>query len=196
MDSVWLAIAINHAEIVGAHQYESTPSMHRSNENTLKRLWWCCIIQDRLASLCLGRRMQIDGTGFDMSSHRPLGIADLKDEINHSEAFNASLKTHMIGLLEKFLHLCQVLSTLSHLTCVPAQPMPDDFNKTLTEIAAVKSQLREWYKDISHSLPHLINPQGGSSLIKDEGDFSTINLFFNTVIIYYWLVHPPSTSIM
>jgi hypothetical protein len=130
--------------------------------------------------------MQIDGTRFDISSHRPLGIADLRDEINHGQVFNRTLKSHLIGLLEKFLHLCLVLSTVSHLTPVQAQPLPGDFNKTLAEIVAVKSQLREWYKDISHSLPHLINPQGGSPLIKDEGDFSTINLYFNTVIIYYW----------
>lgn len=186
MDSVWLTIAINHAEIVGAHQYESSLSMHHSNENTLKRLWWCCIVQDRLASLCLGRRTQIDAARFDASSYRPFGISDLRNEIHHSQVFNATLKSHLIGLLEKFLHLCLVLSSLFHLAYGQAQPLPGDFNKTLEEIVAVKSQLREWYKDISHNLPHLIDPQGGSPLIKDEEDISIIQLYFNTVIIYYW----------
>lgn len=113
METVWLCIAIQHSKTIGAHRYEESPITepneitNEPSQNSLKRLWWCCIIRDRSISIYLRRNVQIDQRDFDFSSRRVLGHPDLSDEINHSKVYSSVSKRYSITILELHLRLWQ-----------------------------------------------------------------------------------------
>ncbi|KNG83429.1 hypothetical protein ANOM_009702 [Aspergillus nomiae NRRL 13137] len=80
-NTTWLALGIQHARAVKAHVYHRYPTNERAARVTLKRLWWCLILRDRLLSLGVRRALQILPCHFDVSSHSPLTYADLEDEL-------------------------------------------------------------------------------------------------------------------
>lgn len=76
----------------------------------LKRLWWCCIIRDRILPLGVRRGIQITRAHFDFGRHQPLGLMDLDDEVHRSIVYNADAKRELIRVLSHVLDLCVILT--------------------------------------------------------------------------------------
>ncbi|KAF5541765.1 fungal specific transcription factor factor domain-containing protein [Fusarium mexicanum] len=55
-----------------------------SNHSTLRRLWWCCIIRDRILPLDSRRSIQITPDHFDLKRNMLLGCIELEAEIGRS----------------------------------------------------------------------------------------------------------------
>jgi hypothetical protein len=89
LNSVWLSKAIAHAETVGASHYycEKDPS-HRS---CLKRLWWTCILRDRMIALGVRRMIQIGPEKFDFDQ-AGLEEEDLAEECQESDVYDSASK--------------------------------------------------------------------------------------------------------
>lgn len=199
--TTWLSVAIRHAELADANQYANfestsvTPEKDESDlQNTLKRLWWCCIIRDRVLSLCIRRGVQIDRARFNFAANTPLRHADLEDEVHSSNVYGIKTKRHLLRVFEKFIELCTVL------TDVLAMVYPLDeqcsggylFTADTSKIWQAKRFLREWAKDTALHLQDLIAPDTAKS---DHVDVQhtlheSVTLYINLMYMFYhssWL---------
>jgi hypothetical protein len=116
-NTLWLTIAIENAKDAGADGYSQyTPELltpaQMKHCNRLKRLWWCCVIRDRVMPLGLRRSIQITYAHFDFSGADRLGVWDLEDEIENSRVYDAGSKRELIEILIQLCELCVVLTDI------------------------------------------------------------------------------------
>lgn len=64
INTFWLGIAIQFPKDAGAHHYHTVINISDHQKNALKRLWWCCILRDRIISLGVRRPLQINSADF------------------------------------------------------------------------------------------------------------------------------------
>jgi hypothetical protein len=111
---MWLVIAIEKARDAGAshHLLSTSPgsACERKVLNTLKRLWWCCTIRDRIMSLGLRRSMHISSLISDINKYPRLEFEDLADEIPFSRVYTPDLKRELIGILIQLVKFCVILT--------------------------------------------------------------------------------------
>ncbi|EWY89825.1 hypothetical protein FOYG_07479 [Fusarium oxysporum NRRL 32931] len=112
----WLSLAIHRAKLVNAHRHAGIcdvgTTANEPQSRTLRRLWWCCIICDRLSSLICRFRLQITPDMLDMENYVPLDFADLQSEIHRSNVFSPATKRQLISLFSKYLGLLMLLTEL------------------------------------------------------------------------------------
>lgn len=119
-NTVWLSVAIESAKNAEAPYYATLPASSKlgtpeerseaKQKNLLKRLWWCCVIRDRILPLGLRRGIQITRAHFDFGKYQPLGLMDLDDEVHRSTVYNADAKRELIRVLSHVLDLCVILT--------------------------------------------------------------------------------------
>ncbi|KAJ3459989.1 hypothetical protein MRS44_010856 [Fusarium solani] len=189
----WLNIAIQHAQIAEAawHAPYSTPNETDNSDlqGVLKRLWWCCIIRDRVLSLCLRRRPQIDPAHTDSGFYAPLRSADLENEIQHSRVYSETSKTCLNSILERFADLCVVLTDVLALVYpLDKQRLHGpDLVAVLTRISDTKNALREWDKKTSLSLHFLLGRCTETLAVSNNTEVPhySVTLHINLIYIYY-----------
>ncbi|KAI0837193.1 fungal-specific transcription factor domain-containing protein [Hypoxylon sp. FL0890] len=163
LNSTWLGIAIQNAKSADAHLYtvrqtysELTDPIQHKKQNILKRLWWCCLIRDRILALGVRRSLQISRAHFDLEANAGLGYADLADEVDRSKVYNAETKRSLIEIFVQLGELCSVLTDL--LTLVfPLDDVPG-WDRQLgsdgvASLKECKSALRRWYKSATLRFP-------------------------------------------
>ncbi|ERS96854.1 hypothetical protein HMPREF1624_07063 [Sporothrix schenckii ATCC 58251] len=160
-NTAWLCTAIQQAKLAEANHYASLPPDSR-RANALKRLWWCCIIRDRVMGLGVRRSIQITRAHFDLEANPPLTRADLADEIERSRVYNPGTKSCLIEILVHMIELCVVLTDI--LTLVFPQDDTPGWGRQMADsdagrVRQCKIELRRWYKDVALTFPMF----GGSS---------------------------------
>jgi hypothetical protein len=208
-NSTWLTIAIQHAKVAEAHHYSSfgsspvasdgnskTPTaMQLNRQNILKRLWWCCIIRDRILALCVRRSIQITRAHFDMDANSPLGSADLADEISRSKVYNADTKRALIDIMSQLIDLC-ILFTDMLILVYPLDDTPGWGRPMNSEdqgrVKEGKMALRRWYKGATLKFPMF---GGGASTVRAshvaggsgrrEFRHDSVILYTNLMYMYY-----------
>ncbi|KAB5578351.1 fungal-specific transcription factor [Coniochaeta sp. 2T2.1] len=213
-NSTWLTIAIQHAKVAEAHHYSSFGSSNNTmpattghgngadksptitqlkRQNILKRLWWCCIIRDRILALCVRRSIQITRAHFDLDANSPLGSADLADEIDRSKVYNADTKRALIDIMSQLIDLCVLLTDMLVLVYPLddspgwGRPMkPEDQGR----VKDGKMALRRWYKGATLKFPmfgggtaRASNVAGGSG--RREYRHDSVILYTNLMYMYY-----------
>lgn len=199
-NTVWLSIAIQNAKNAEAPYYATLPttnpttSCSRNNgkrakakrQNLLKRLWWCCVIRDRILPLGLRRGIQITRTHFDFEQHPPLGLMDLEDEINRSLVYTPSVKRDLVQVLSDVLHLCVILTDVL-LLVFPLDGALDQARGRITlmpleeaEIRRNKRALMMWYKTAA-SAP--VSTNGGAEI--DWNKHESVVLYTHLMYMYY-----------
>lgn len=98
LNSAWLSKAISHAEAAGASRYYRSFRSSTKSMLDMKRLWWCCILRDRMIALGVRRNIQITPDTFDFDQ-AGLEEADLADECERSEVYDY----HSKRLLNKII---------------------------------------------------------------------------------------------
>ncbi|EXA34695.1 hypothetical protein FOVG_14112 [Fusarium oxysporum f. sp. pisi HDV247] len=101
-NSILLATAIQLAQGAGADQFHKRPDQDSDMTNRLKRLWWCCIVRDRI--LPLGVRRQLHITSIN-SALDHLTEHDFSKEIQESQVYSAQTKRSLVYL---FISLCEL----------------------------------------------------------------------------------------
>ncbi|KAL4727125.1 hypothetical protein ACLX1H_006026 [Fusarium chlamydosporum] len=187
-NSRWLRIAIQHAKSCGADTYE-TPGfgLHISHQdmkrrNILKRIWWCCIIRDRIMPICVRRNIQISSAQFDFASCSPLGYDDLVDELESSRVYNIATKHKLILALERLTELCVALTDILSLV-YPTESIPildaEAHSSAFAQVQEHKRSLRCW---AAATRP----PLALKDLNPDAGQYEdSAVLFTNLVWIYF-----------
>ncbi|KAH6663978.1 fungal-specific transcription factor domain-containing protein [Plectosphaerella plurivora] len=183
----WLITAIRHAKDAGAHRYASpslmskpTPRGRQSHQNKLKRLWWCCIIRDRVISLGLRRCTQITRQTFDFDTSPTLEAADLADEIHRSRVYNVETKKSLVQLCVRFVRLCVILTDLLSLTPYPedgdAWALDRSGRAERSSVSELGWELTTWFTDMRREFPSDVRPK----------QTDTIRFFSRTVLLYYY----------
>lgn len=193
-NTYWLITAIQHAKDAGAHRYFSPDQRQRcppwgrqSHENRLKRLWWSCIIRDRVISLGLRRNIQITREIFDFEFNPSLEASDLCDEVHKLKVSSSDTKRALIQLTVRFVKLCVILTDLLCLTSYPEdgdtwrpyQPKGGD----CSSISELSRELTTWNTEMRREFP-------SSELSQDVGQprslhTDVVDFHSHTVFLYY-----------
>ncbi|KAL4876054.1 fungal-specific transcription factor domain-containing protein [Aspergillus karnatakaensis] len=173
-NSHWLRIAIRYAKKERAHLYYH---LHPSRKTTdLKRVWWCCIIRDRIISLGMRRPIQITRDDFDFHQ-LGLSFQDLEDECLHSEVYTPDTKAALFRVLASLCHLVAAVTDMIMLVYPPTQSMPyslADRRAQLNRLEETKLTLLDW------ELTWVANPDG-----KEYYVHPSLTLYTNLCAIYF-----------
>lgn len=194
----WLCTAIQQAKLAEAHHYSrmggSGTAAEKRRANALKRLWWCCIIRDRVMSLGVRRPIQISRAHFDLEANPPFCRADLADEIERSRVYNPGTKSCLIEITMHLSELCVVLTDI--LTLVFPQDDTPGWSRQMAEsdagrVRQCKLELRRWYKDVALKYPMFCGNNGPSSSQSKNGGkgrefyHDSVILYTNLMYMYY-----------
>ncbi|TGJ87614.1 hypothetical protein E0Z10_g1144 [Xylaria hypoxylon] len=195
-NTAWLGVAVQNAKSAEAHIYSAMPTfcpvtepMEYKKQNSLKRLWWCCIIRDRLISLGMRRSIQISRAHFDVGSNSGFGLSDLAEEVGQSRVYNPETKRRLIEIFVQLGELCSVLTDL--LTLVfPLDDVPGwgrlNGIKGAEKVRECKAALRRWYKAATLRFPMF---GGSNASSKTTGDkhlrHDSVILYTNLTYMFY-----------
>ncbi|KAM0414666.1 hypothetical protein ACHAPT_013492 [Fusarium lateritium] len=180
----WLSIAIEHAKNAEAHRYEDLGTAP-GDQAVLKRLWWCCIIRDRVFSLVTRRGIQIDGGEFEFDFGAPLGLVDLADEFHRSQVHDLGTKVHLAKIFELLVELCIVLTNILQL----AFPIEDRLRQRKSHkadwrcVPEYRLALHKWHQRAVLRLPRFASPL--SAVSDDHGHHDSVILYTNLLRMYY-----------
>ncbi|KAI9367178.1 fungal-specific transcription factor domain-containing protein [Aspergillus egyptiacus] len=175
-NSRWLRIAIRHAKKERAHLYYRLPSLNGRSTSDLKRLWWCCIIRDRIISLGMRRPIQITPDEFDLRQPG-LSLQDLEEEVLHSEVYTPETKIALARVLASLCHLVTAVTGLIMLVYPVTQSMPlslAERRAELDRLEETKFALLDW------ELNWVANPDG-----KEYYIHPSLTLYTNLCAIYF-----------
>ncbi|KAI0141635.1 hypothetical protein GGR57DRAFT_403338 [Xylariaceae sp. FL1272] len=196
-NTAWLGIAIQNAKSAEAHLYSAMPTfsavlepIEHKKQNILKRLWWCCVIRDRILPLGMRRSIQISRAHFDLDTNSALGYVDLADEVERSRVYNAETKRSLIEIFVQIGELCSVLTDI--LTLVfPMDDIPGWGRHTGAEGAAkvrdCKMSLRRWYKGATLHFPLFGGAAAPRKSTKETGkqQHESVIIYTNLMYMYY-----------
>ncbi|KAF5640803.1 fungal specific transcription factor factor domain protein [Fusarium sp. NRRL 52700] len=176
-NTLWLSIAIHHARCLGAHeawrdQYSSTQS---DKSQLLRRLWWCCVIRDRVLSLGLRRRLQI-------AKVPPVLLpSDFENEIKQSEVIHPENKRRLVRIHIRLMELCGVLTDLLELMCLPDCHQKGYNPGEVAKLARCRSALKQWCLVTSTIAP--------TSKFSSEFRDQSVTVHVSLMYMYYKCLH-------
>ncbi|KAM5358159.1 hypothetical protein ACJZ2D_015547 [Fusarium nematophilum] len=184
-NSRWLNVAVQHAKSCRAEKYETMSQARpedRKRQNILKRVWWCCIIRDRIMPLCVRRNIQITRSHFDFNSNSPLGYDDLVDELDFSRVYNTATKHTLLITLERLTKLCVSLTDVLSLV-YPTEKLPildaQAHSTAFGKVQKCRRALIYWSEITQPPLAHKDLPEASGS-----SETSSV-LFTNLIWIYF-----------
>ncbi|KAF5962581.1 fungal specific transcription factor factor domain-containing protein [Fusarium bulbicola] len=104
-----------------------------SNHSTLRRLWWCCIIRDRILPLGLRRSIQITPDHFDLKKNMILGCIELEAEIGRSTLHCDDAKEGLSSIIKEVVKL-SIVSTEVLLLAFPLKNTATNVDNSLTQL--------------------------------------------------------------
>lgn len=173
-NTFWLSTAIHFAKSARAHLYSRIQDDSR-DRNVLKRLWWCCILRDRIMALGFRGQLQIKATDFDFA--QPGFVeSDFSEEIWSSTVYDATTKQVLVQLAGTLCELAVALNNVFLVLDGGKLPRPDEDNPGTEEMNAWSLGLDAWYEKVfaRFRIP-TTTPGANQSLI----------LFSNMMYIYY-----------
>lgn len=179
-------MAIQHAKVAETHHYPSidtsTPAK-RKQQNILKRIWWCCVVRDRVMSLCVRRTIQITEAHFDFYGNEPLMPGDLEDEFSRSKVYDAKTKRALAEILANLLDLCVLLTDVLVLV-YPLDERPGwgrQMKETdIQRLRQGRIELARWYGKTSSLYPVFGGDNRGQASQHDS-----VVLYTNLMYMYY-----------
>ncbi len=163
INTFWLGIAIQFAKDAGAHRYYSRENLDPDKRNKLKRLWWCCILRDRIISLGVRRPLQVSPADF-VSHQPPLSVHDLQSEVGRSKVYSPNTKVLLNQLTVALCELAVVVTDVIMLV-YPLHESIDSILSTeekatqsLNLVATCRCALTGWFKKIFMTFPQPSRP--------------------------------------
>jgi hypothetical protein len=137
-NSNWLTTAIDHAQANYAHQHRDMLLLEDKRRKMLKRLWWSCVLRDRMISMGMRRPLQIPPSRF-RTSDEPLCLADLQDEVHDSAVYTAEVKLSLAWLL---IRLCHFTDAVTELLSILYPPPADNGERRANTAEADRVKLQ------------------------------------------------------
>jgi hypothetical protein len=153
LNTFWLSIAIQSAKADGAHRYAEVETLTRYEKQMKKRLWWCCVLRDRILPLGVRRPLQITHGHFD-ARVGSLTEEDLLEDIGKSEVYDSEtqrlLAKVLIAQSKLAVEMTDVITILypSDSSLPIASARREDFNRASIESDRCKTKLIDWYESV------------------------------------------------
>ncbi|KAF5021355.1 hypothetical protein F66182_6600 [Fusarium sp. NRRL 66182] len=177
----WLSIAIQHARDAEAHNYKAFDP--ESEEHAVrKRLWWCCIIRDRIFGLSMRRGILITTSPVGVESSSRLGYHDLVGECHRSFVYDADTKIRLAEILDLLVELCIILTDILNLVFPIEDCLKPDgsFIESLDRIQSCRLALDRWH---GQAVVRLLNTDTSPASLERH---DSVILFSNLVDMYYY----------
>lgn len=180
-NSIWLSTAIHLAQAAGADQFHTCSDQSLATKNQLKRLWWCCIVRDRILPLGVRRQLHIDSIDSDLKDHA-LTAKDFTREIEESRVYGSQTKRTLVQL---FITLCDLAVLLTdvirtvYATGRPisaTSPVIQRLQETSASIQSCEASLDAWFESATVQFP---TPAGITNTEE------SLVLYTNLMYIYY-----------
>ena len=158
-NTLWLGRAIHHAKEANADRFWSlVPDslVQDKQANTLKRLWWCCIIRDRILALAVRRTLQIATLVIEPQNELKLTYLDVADEFDRSKVYDSKTKRHLARILEHQVELCIYLTDIIPLLSPIENAIEDDLKlhtDLMGKLSDMKAMLRGWRRRVKERIP-------------------------------------------
>lgn len=190
----WHSLALRHAENISAHRYArvtdvsglASPSK-KYYFRSVRRLWWCCIIMDRLSPLCTRFRPQITPDSSTLETYVPLGFNDFQSEIHRSRVFTPAIKLRHIDLFSKFLELILILTDVLAIAFpfeFQVEISPESTATSNAQVQKCRRLLVAWYKSTTVDFP-ILDCQDQARCVDSTDPSNSIILHTNLMYIYY-----------
>ncbi|KAG9499415.1 hypothetical protein J7337_007871 [Fusarium musae] len=171
----WLSISIHYAKSADAHRYYEKQDTRE--KRYLKRLWWCCILRDRILALALHQSPLVN-PGANDTSCPMLSINDFAHEIKKSRVYGHVDKQTIAQIV---IILCEFGDILGDI--LPLTPLVKGGGFCREEVENLTLRLDKWYNETYaiFRLPTLMT-----------GTHKSLTLFSNILCTYYQYVIPRS----
>lgn len=184
-NTFWLSIAIHFAKSARAHLYSRLEDDSKKR-NVLKRLWWCCVLRDRIMALGFRGQIQIKATDFDFTQSGFMD-SDFSDEIWSSTVYDATTKQVLAQLAGTLCELAVALNNV-FLTLNGGWPPGSDQDDPSTEgIKECSRGLDAWYEKAFAKFGIPTTTPGANQ---------SLTLFSNMMYIYYKYVVAELTYVL
>lgn len=145
---------MQHTRRVNTHRNQLQQGRREVSESDIKRLWWCCVLRDRILALAPRRPLVITLDQFDPSKTEYLTIDELWE--GDSSFYSHSMRE---VLYQVFVSQCRLASILTPLV-MSTEYFPDlvgpqvCINKERALSWQAYSQLFSWEKEYGLLLGH------------------------------------------
>ncbi|KIA75425.1 hypothetical protein HK57_00069 [Aspergillus ustus] len=171
-NSQWLRIAIREANLVRASHLIPERTVNEADRSAFRRVWWCCLIRDRIISLGMRRPLQM--VGEESGPYPPmLTMDDMNDEIFSSVIYSYETKAALFELLTSLCHFATAVTELATIAYTRSR-VDSDPASDLDRLEDAKSALLLW------ELDWLTYMEG-----KNASLHPSIPLFSSLLAIYY-----------
>lgn len=178
----WLSNAIFYARRAHSDRFYEIRRDQAPRRTALKRLWWGCVVRDRVLPLGMHRPIQIRDDLAIADNSRFLTEADFEDEIGASRVHSPDTQRHILHIINLMCRLCEALTPVLRTVLPPAKcrdravTTPETFQPLMRDIKAHFERLHGWYESATLSFPSPVS-------LGDEHD--TVVICANLMFIYY-----------
>ncbi|KAL4747945.1 fungal-specific transcription factor domain-containing protein [Aspergillus terricola var. indicus] len=162
VNSLWLSIAVQHLRSMGAHflrpQEGTTPSFDWLQ---LKRLWWVCLVRDRLIALGYRRPLQISDENLE-AELAVISSEEVSNKLSQSEVHPSPVRQALLFVFLAFCRLCIPLTRT--LKLIVTQELKDR-SSALKEADECAASLEFWLKSTNNQLERLDWELRGNDMI-------------------------------
>ena len=199
----WMRIALSFANDLGLGQ-NSEPAMLSPHEQMLRRrLWWCCLMRDRLISLSELRpsSISIDETSFPVLSADDFECPAFAEALKkHSGQSNDGQWQALTELCFQKVKLCILVGRILHTQYKPRRVqhiastdptvtlLPDLSDSATAEFVARDQELRKWSSDMCPTMHCLVNEDLWRNCSAVSVHCSSLEMLYYTVL---GIVHRP-----
>ncbi|KAF9772795.1 hypothetical protein IL306_009480 [Fusarium sp. DS 682] len=157
-NSIWLSTAIHLAQAAGADQFYTSLNQSLATVTELKRLWWCCIVRDRILPLGMRRQLHITSLDLDQAGYLPTE-KDFSREIEGSRVYGPQTKQTLVRL---FITLCELTIPLTDVikTVYPTGRLTDvhfpvvrDAQQSSKSLRSCEAGLEAWFERATIQFP-------------------------------------------
>ncbi|KAL7783857.1 hypothetical protein V8C37DRAFT_396688 [Trichoderma ceciliae] len=178
-NTYWMVNAVHFARCARADQYYTLSDDNPTKLN-LKRLWWTCILRDRVMSLSLRRPLNIGCDEFDFSLPG-LNPADFSDELGVSTVYDRPTRQILAHMMSAFCELVIPLNKALALLYPAAGPKmmasETGIQKDSDSCVETLRLLDVWYRKTSERF-EISTPS--------IGVHKSLTLFTKMTFIYYY----------
>lgn len=180
---MWLSKAISYAEQAEAHKY-SRPNGSNRDMLDKKRLWWCCILRDRMIAIGVRRGIQITSNKFDFEEPG-LSEEDLAGEVNGSQVYTPETKRLLVQTIVAQCALAAAMTpTMTAIyranNFFSQTPTVSQLVTSMAEIAQGNTELRIWARRYKAGLTERVRT-GKQHPALD----APVTVFADMTMIYY-----------
>lgn len=182
----WLSRAVQHARYLDADGLAARPHASTKGQGSLRRLWWCCVIADRIMSLCARCRPLISHSTFNFGCRTALQASDLEDEVYRSSVYNPASKKSLNCLLEVSTNFMVMLTDVLEVAFPLRNHSVSNQNLDVEEFARIsecESAMNQWFSHASVMFPPFEQPN--STMEKRPTLHKSVNLHIGILYIYY-----------